>query len=706
MAENITRLQFLKKKWSIRLKAAADMDLSFIKKEDAIDHLAEMDPSPRKEYLDWICRMYVARQFFIEDKERVLATLTLFHRWKHRLPSVDRDIGRHKSEQSVWDVIQRFDPTNATEDDNVEGRELRRREKAQALSQSFILEGDLDGWIVATPLTHNASVWWGRGTRWCTAMANYKGHFNTYSSQGPLRIMISPEGKKFQAHLATTTCCDSSDARVDFEKFLNTVPPVVLDLLRQDTRAVFGFSASTAKKNIQLWQLKHLPRILLDDETMAIIVQAGLDRIRTVVADNGTMVTLVADELAKWALGINIEKNNPSFYRIVADGTTTHELRLENKTETKTIVDFVKAIRVLPEEDHRKVFKEMIDHWEKQMTTSAYPVALIEGYGQENLTEEHWKALASIQRKKARDWHEFKIPAGYVTEEIAKVLAVGPSLLDIPTEIVTQDVIKIFLKNNAPLFLTSVMFNFSHLIDEDVLVAMAGWKNGEGLKFVPAEYLEPSFFIKVVDTYPKAVQFIPKELITPELATRCLEIDSNCFQLLPKGILNDSHYKVAVSANGHNLQHIPFEKRTDELSEMAAKIHPDCLPFVTCELSYGQYLTAVSRSGSLLSRVPLVYRTEEMCLAALTDGLEISSHVPPLLLQKLIQENPTVYYNKLSARYPANDPIRTFMPDPDAELPSKLHPLLMGCKKATKNAPHPIVTGEPIVLEEVAVATI
>lgn len=672
MTEKTTRIQFLRKKWLTRIIASAAVDNSCQEDEKVIELLAEMDPTRKNEYLDWICRMYAGRQFFVEDAERVRSTLTLFDRWKHRIPSVDRDIGRHKSEQSVWDAIRKFDPTNTEEDDSITGKEQRRREKARALSESDILTCDLNGWIVASPKTHFASVWWGRGTRWCTSMTS-AGHFKNYSRQGPLRIFISPEGQKFQAHMANSICCDSADRQIALDKFLEDIPQPAIKLLKEDVRE---FISGNSNKAMQLWHIKRFPPALLDEELTSELVSLGMRRIHTVHEQDGWKLRWVSDELSKWALGFGSDHISPDAYLLEKDGQIQAQMKLGLRTPNSELENFIVSLKSCPAEMRENSFIRLVSHWGNQMKSSAYPTVLTAAYGYENISDEGWKALANIQKKSGCDWHDYGIPEKYVTDEIAMILAGGKSLYKIPEGRITKDVIKRFISHNAPLYPTEVANRFPNVMDEDVAIAMGTWRSGEGIKYVPESFKTLTFFERIIEACPKSIEFVPRKMITPKLCTIALDKDHYCFPKLPNSMLTYENLKHAVSKNGSHLQHIPVEQRNEELCRIALSVSPDAVPFVTCEVTYEEFKRAVTVCGSMLARVPLDYRDEEMCIAALTKERGASSHVPPRVMQEISKEKERFRDAKVSQRYPADDPIHTFLPDPDVELPQSLLPLL------------------------------
>lgn len=67
--------------------------------------------------------------------------------------------------------------------------------------KNIMIVHDDDEWMFFKPLTYNASVTYGYGTKWCTSMKNESDYFYRYSKQGVLIYVINKiTGKKFGIH--------------------------------------------------------------------------------------------------------------------------------------------------------------------------------------------------------------------------------------------------------------------------------------------------------------------------------------------------------------------------------------------------------------------------------------------------------------------------------------------------------------------------
>ena len=167
-------------------------DLLFQRYRDA-------DPTRTGACTQWLIRQALAGRLPVEDLPKARETLEGFLAYKRRLPADARDLGRYESLGEIWRSVEPFVMAAAP----VSGKDEERREREAVRAESKILL-EQDGWTVAIPNTERAACWWGRGTRWCTAGANYN-MFAHYSNMAPLVVFVRPDGEKFQFHAGEET---------------------------------------------------------------------------------------------------------------------------------------------------------------------------------------------------------------------------------------------------------------------------------------------------------------------------------------------------------------------------------------------------------------------------------------------------------------------------------------------------------------------
>lgn len=647
-----------------------------------MDVLAAADPSPRKEYMDWICRVYCKGAFLAEDAERVRNTLVLFHRWKHRLSVVERDIGRHKSEQSVWECVERFDPSR-TEDLEPEGRELRRQERAKALAESEVCDEEgFDGWIAASPRTAYASRWWGRGTRWCTAMKQGT-HFQYYSKSGPLRVFVSPDGAKFQAHVATGSCCDEQDRRVDFAAFVKALPAPAVEILKEDVRKLLPSSDGPVKLAIDGSMILSLPISIVPEDVAAGLKAKGIEKLKT-LAENGEWKLRYAHEsLSKWALGLRTAANHPygQSNHLVLDREGGERMTADTSDRSvKPLRELIAALADGPEGFAAEAITGICGQWEAKngFRNPAWMGAILETVGVNGIPPETWHALAVKVAKMPRAWSEFAIPEEAIDENVADALANGWSLIPVPEAMRTKRRLTFILSKHPDLARTEIpALGMEDMIDEEVAMAMVSYRRGEGLEHVPARLLTHDFIVAALAEYPRAVKHAPAGVLTQEICHSVVSMDGTMAMEVPREFRDRELFLRAVRQNGTILHFVPHHLRDEEICRAAIAINPDQFPHATFDLRYEDYLAGVAMSGSLLARVPLRFRDEEMCLAAFRKQFDASYHIPPLVGERLKARFPeefASYRGVLSSRYKAaDDPIREFVPD--GEMPDALPPI-------------------------------
>jgi hypothetical protein len=97
---------------------------------------------------------------------------------------------------------------------------------------------ETDEWLVIKPLSHRASVKYGYGTKWCTAMQDRVSYFDEYTSNGMLIYCINKKtNDKVALHKKISggselSWWDVTDKRVDLLEI--NIPNDVIDAIRKD----------------------------------------------------------------------------------------------------------------------------------------------------------------------------------------------------------------------------------------------------------------------------------------------------------------------------------------------------------------------------------------------------------------------------------------------------------------------------------------
>jgi hypothetical protein len=196
--------------------------------EYVVKQVVAYDPSPDKKYSVWLVGNYARNNIKrLEDiPSRVVPALQKFDKLVRtkKIPPEQRDINRYKSVEDLESMVEKFDietASNKEVDDKIT-KELLSNGSAKLIYNSSILK-------VISPKTEEASKWFGKGTRWCTA-ANDHNAFDDYSERGTLYIVsIKGKNEKYQFFFDTAggydnQFCDVQDKEIDPREIANQYP--------------------------------------------------------------------------------------------------------------------------------------------------------------------------------------------------------------------------------------------------------------------------------------------------------------------------------------------------------------------------------------------------------------------------------------------------------------------------------------------------
>lgn len=180
--------------------------------------LAEFDPSPNKQALQWIANRYADGAFKAEDKDKIKDSLKLFFKVSGKLQN--KDLMSYKTLASFYDALKPYEGAGAVP---VSGKQQQKAAKLAAEKPI-----DTPDFKVIVPKTEAASQFYGAGPKWCTA-AEKNCMFDEYNRKGPLYIIIAGAGaaaKKYQLHYETNSFMDDRDLPVSPSdiKYLSTFP--------------------------------------------------------------------------------------------------------------------------------------------------------------------------------------------------------------------------------------------------------------------------------------------------------------------------------------------------------------------------------------------------------------------------------------------------------------------------------------------------
>ena len=182
-----------------------------------MDYVAQKDPSDNYKYLDFLMR-YVShtintasesgtpmiKDWALNSPEKALDNnlihntigslkdnIKVFHE-KQNIPNAFRykDLNDYirKGHKKAWplDFI----------DDVKAARNMLSASQAKKIKKQGVKLYNDDRWLIIIPLTHDASCYYGGGTRWCTTTKNNDSYYNRYKESGELYYIIDKKGDK------------------------------------------------------------------------------------------------------------------------------------------------------------------------------------------------------------------------------------------------------------------------------------------------------------------------------------------------------------------------------------------------------------------------------------------------------------------------------------------------------------------------------
>ena len=100
--------------------------------------------------------------------------------------------------------------------DNAYRKKRNMSDAQKEAKDDIIVQYEDDEWIVITPNSYEASVYWGDDSEWCTAYKDDDYYYKSYSSKGPLYINIDKLNNsiKHQFHFETESFMDKYDEEI------------------------------------------------------------------------------------------------------------------------------------------------------------------------------------------------------------------------------------------------------------------------------------------------------------------------------------------------------------------------------------------------------------------------------------------------------------------------------------------------------------
>lgn len=174
-----------------------------------------IDPTDNHQYTMWILRMYYKNGIRLhEDLDRASVALAYFHQNKRQMPI--KDINQIKQLSDLEEMVSKVQPQQS-------GKQEKKDTSARIKEETKVFYKGEEGMIVI-PETQDASCFWGKGTKWCTASSQSHNYFDSYSSDGPLYIILPKDGTKWQLHVESNQFLDAQDQEFDINMWAEEYP--------------------------------------------------------------------------------------------------------------------------------------------------------------------------------------------------------------------------------------------------------------------------------------------------------------------------------------------------------------------------------------------------------------------------------------------------------------------------------------------------
>jgi hypothetical protein len=179
----------------------------------------QTDPTPHQEYSQWITNMYCKGACKVEDFGRFNEALTTFADLKKhkKLKPEHRDINQMRSLQSLESALDTYQEQK-TEIEQPKDEAMKGDAKTIFNSSQI---------RVVQVNDYDAAMYYGRGTKWCTA-ATYNNQANNYLKAGPLFVIIpkhpSYPREKYQFHFKHNQFMNEMDTNASPYALVNKYP--------------------------------------------------------------------------------------------------------------------------------------------------------------------------------------------------------------------------------------------------------------------------------------------------------------------------------------------------------------------------------------------------------------------------------------------------------------------------------------------------
>lgn len=137
-------------------------------------------------YIQWLAKQYINNQYKLEDVNQVKKDIDTFIRVRAQLPN--KDLNSYKNLTQLYDAIKPFESQEI-----VSGKQQKQAVKESGANKII----DTPNFKVLDLQTEEAAIFYGKGTKWCTAATEAENLFNDYKKTDNVYTILAG-GRKFQ----------------------------------------------------------------------------------------------------------------------------------------------------------------------------------------------------------------------------------------------------------------------------------------------------------------------------------------------------------------------------------------------------------------------------------------------------------------------------------------------------------------------------
>lgn len=206
--------------------------------------IVDADPTKNKQYLQWIITKAITnnsgwygRMFRIweEDLISLRSFLEDYHelKLKNKVPVEFKDIQKFKDDVALTKYVNELKKELA----NLSEKEVEDTETRLFSNKEAKVEYESSTLRIISLKTHEASCFFGRGTKWCTTIPKRNEIFEDYAAEGPLFIVEDKTTKeKYQFHFESDQFMDADDKPINFGKLHKTQAVFMKELVNKFDR--------------------------------------------------------------------------------------------------------------------------------------------------------------------------------------------------------------------------------------------------------------------------------------------------------------------------------------------------------------------------------------------------------------------------------------------------------------------------------------